>query len=88
MQETITVCAQRWRFKEIRLMEKWIVKMIEFVEMVTLTCLIKEGIIINCLKNWKHFMDFVLKIDKNEIVILLIKKSYNWKIGNGNCYAL
>lgn len=69
MHKAIAVHAQRWKVKEIFLMEIWIVKMIQFAEMTTLSCLIKEGIIINCLKDCKSFMDIVLNMDKNELLI-------------------
>lgn len=50
-------------------MEKWIGKMTEFAEMAKLTYLIKEGTTIGFIKDWLLFIDLLLKIDKNELLV-------------------
>lgn len=44
-------------------MQAWIVKMSEPAEMAKLACSVKEGTIITYIKDWKPFMDFLLKMD-------------------------
>lgn len=45
-------------------------KMTERTEMARSTCLFKEGTITTFIKDWKTFQEFLLKMDKTELMIL------------------
>lgn len=49
-------------------MEEWTIKMVELAKMAKLACLIREGTITTFYKR-KLFMEFLLKMDKNLLVI-------------------
>lgn len=49
-------------------MEEWTIKMVELTKIANLACLIREGTITTFYKR-KPFMEFLLKMDKNVLVI-------------------
>lgn len=43
--------------------------MVKLIEMPKLPCLIREETAMTFMEDWKTFMDFLVKTDKNELMI-------------------
>ena len=61
--------AQKWKNEIIPTVNEWIIKMMELAEMATLTTIIKEGSATKFIVDWKHFVEFVQEIEKNDIYV-------------------
>lgn len=58
---TVFLYGQRWKDIQISTMEEWMVKMVEFVEMVKLQQTI-ENTLTNLISTWKSFFNFCGKL--------------------------
>ena len=64
------IYAQRWKDAQIPSMEDWMIKLMELAQMAKLTALIRENTVTGFVSIWKPLLDYLLVMQKNEVLIL------------------
>lgn len=67
---------------EILTMEEWLMKMTEWTEMATFTCLIRKRAIATFISDWKHLIYFLLKRTSETLWVWWLERVGYGKKGN------